>query len=190
MKLPKRKVCRSCRGYFTPKRSTLEVCCSPLCATEYARKSDPERLNAYVRRARALAKREGREKLRSRSDWLKLAQAAFNAYIRERDKGKPCISCGRLTNAKQNAGHYRSVGAAPQLRFNEDNCHKQCEHCNSWKSGNQAEYRVRLIERIGLVRVENLESSNGVLRLSIDDIKALTSLYRAKLRELVKGKAA
>ena len=38
-----------------------------------------------------------------------------NAFIRERDRDLPCISCGTLTSAQWDAGHYRTTAAAPQV---------------------------------------------------------------------------
>jgi hypothetical protein len=67
------------------------------------------------------AHREAKAKLKTRSQWLKGAQIVFNRFIRLRDEGDSCISCGRNTGAKMNAGHYKSVGSTPALRFNEDN---------------------------------------------------------------------
>lgn len=52
------------------------------------------------------------------------AQEQFNRFIVLRDSGKPCASCGRYLPLC--CGHFRSVGAAPELRFNEDNAHGQC----------------------------------------------------------------
>ena len=47
----------------------------------------------------------------------------FNVYIKLRDKGKPCISCGKYEHEIKNfrgwhAGHYLSIGARKDLRFN------------------------------------------------------------------------
>ena len=133
----------------------------------------------------ALAKRK--EALKSRSDYIKEAQVEFNRFIRARDANLPCISCDRNTGSKVNAGHYLSVGSNPQLRFNEDNCHKQCEHCNTYKSGNQAAYRPRLIERIGLERVEWLEGHHEATKYSIEQIKQIKADYKLKFKELKDG---
>jgi len=171
----KPKKCRVCSTVFTPARPLQRVC-SGQCALAHVKAED--------KRKAAKVKREGRRALRGRSDWLKLAQAAFNGYIRARDRELPCISCGRATKAKQNAGHYLSVGSHPELRFDEDGCHKQCEHCNSWKSGNAVEYRRRLIERIGLPRVEWLEGPHEPKKYTIEELDSLCKTYRAKTREL------
>ena len=125
-----------------------------------------------------------REALKTRSDWLKEAQAAFNSFIRKRDEKLPCISCGRFHTGSYDAGHYRSVGAMSFLRFDEANCHKQCVPCNQFKSGNILEYRLGLIKKIGQAAVDYLENDHPPLALRIEEIKAIKATYKAKLREL------
>lgn len=176
---------KTCRKPFEP-RSMTHKTCSPECAiahvsAEKARKDRKER-------------QEGLAKLKTRSDWIKEVQRNFNAYIRLRDRlaGHACVSSGRPLDWSGNAvdaGHYRSVGSAPHLRFNEDNCHAQSKHDNQWKSGNAVDYRIRLIERIGLARVEALEANNVPRHWTIEELIALRDHYRAKLRELQKGTA-
>jgi len=83
-----------------------------------------------------------------------------------------------------NAGHYLSVGAHPELRFDEANCHIQCEHCNSYKSGNQAQYRPRLIAKVGQLEVDRLEGPQQPLKLTIAEIQALIAEYKAKVKAL------
>lgn len=86
---------------------------------------------------------------------IKKAERKFNAYIRERDKRKPCVSCGRFTTLQ--AGHYYSAGKYSALRFNDDNCHGQCQSCNYFKHGNLLEYRKELLNRIGEDKVNDLD---------------------------------
>jgi hypothetical protein len=128
--------------------------------------------------------RKRKEALRPRSWYLKEAQAWFNKFIRLRDAGDACISCGRNSGAKMNAGHYKSVGSTPELRYEEDNCHLQCEHCNSYKSGNIEHYRPNLILKIGLDRVEWLEGPHEAKKYTIDDLKEIIAKYKAKCKEL------
>ncbi|WP_221290116.1 recombination protein NinG [Massilia aurea] len=59
-----------------------------------------------------------------------------------------CISCGRHHTGIRDAGHYRSDGAQPALRFHEDDADKQCVPCNQHKGGNAIEYRIALRTRI------------------------------------------
>jgi len=138
--------------------------------------------------------RARKERLKSKRDWAKEAQAAFNAYIRARDKGQPCICCGLPLSAgevggRYDCGHYRSTGSAPHLRFHEDNAHAQRKQCNRWGAGRAVDYRLGLIERIGLARVEALEADQEPRKYTADELRAIRDLYRAKLRELVKERA-
>jgi hypothetical protein len=78
-----------------------------------------------------------------------------------------------------------SVGSTPELRFNEDNVHLQCERCNSFLSGNLLNYRINLIERIGVERVEFLErKDHEPSKLTIEEIQAITKKYRNKLKNI------
>ena len=85
---------------------------------------------------------------------LKKTETVFNAYIRRRDEGLKCISCDRPGNQ---AGHYFPVKGYSSLRFNEYNVNLQCPGCNLFKHGNQAMYRIGLVERIGEEAVKELE---------------------------------
>ena len=127
---------------------------------------------------------------KSRSWHLEQAQRAFNAYIRERDKGRACISCGtQKPGIKYEAGHYRTVGAQPSLRFNEDNCHLQCAfNCNHHRSGNVVDYRIGLVERIGVERVEALEKDQPAANWTIEDIEAIKKKYLEKKRLLIEAR--
>jgi hypothetical protein len=133
-------------------------------------------------------KAETKEKLKTKSQHLKELQVIFNKYIRLRDADEPCISCRTKANVKYDAGHYIAVSESPALRFNEDNVHKQCSnYCNVNKSGNYHAYRFWLLEKIGVERVEALESSRHIpLKLSIDEINELKQVYRAKIKSIEK----
>ena len=75
------------------------------------------------------------------------AQKVFNAYIRERDRDKPCVSCGAYNTLQ--AGHYYAVGGYDGLRFNEDNVHGECARCNCWDESHLIGYGKNIEERIG-----------------------------------------
>lgn len=174
-KEPKQKSCKVCKIKFTPRAST-QVVCSWQCASAFTAKEKEKRDRKEYR--------EKKEALKSRRDWLNEAQTVFNAYIRLRDDKLPCVSCGRHHQGQYHAGHYRSVAAASQLRYNEDNVHKQCQPCNTHKSGNAIEYRINLVKRIGIERVEKLESDNKPKKWTIDELKELKQKYKDKLKEL------
>jgi hypothetical protein len=178
--LPKpaaKKKCSVCKAWFEP-FNTIQPTCGLKCALI---KAVDDRVKKEKR-----VKKDGLELLKSKSDHLKDGQVAFNAFIRERDRDWPCISCGKFHTGQYHAGHYRSVGAAPQLRFNEDNVHKQCQPCNLHKSGNAIEYRINLVKRIGVARVEALECDNSLPKWTVEEIKAIKMEYRTKLKELIK----
>ena len=167
-----------------------QVCCSPACAIAYARQQRgkaAEKAKVAAKRAARARATALRHKLETLPELTKKAQQAFNRFIRLRDAGKPCISCGRPHDGQANsfdAGHYRSVGAAPSLRFDERNVHGQCKHCNCHLSGNVVMYRQGLVGRIGLAAVEALECDHVVRRYSRDELRDLAALYRRKAREL------
>jgi len=182
------KKCRVCKARFQP-RNSLQVACSPGCALELARKQKEKRAKEQAKEQRRWL-REQKAKLKTRSQWMKEAQQAFNAYIRARDADQPCISCGTYTAGQYHAGHYRTVKAAPELRFDESNCHKQCAQCNNFDSGNIVEYRINLIERIGQAEVDRLEGPNPAKHYTIDDLKEIRDRYRRMKRELERGQEA
>ncbi len=166
----KPKECAVCGNEFIPFKSTEKVC-SVDCAIEWAKSREKKRYKAKTREMR-------REyKLKDRGYQTKLAQHAFNKYIRVRDAGKPCISCGRNTGAKMNAGHYLTVGGHPELRFEPVNCHLQCEHCNSFLSGNIARYRINLIAKIGINKLRWLEGPHNIPKKSIDELIEAKELF-------------
>lgn len=186
----KPKKCRvaTCRASFVPSRMGQAVC-SPACAlidgprhAPKARKAlaDIERKDIKVRK----------EKLKSRADHLKDTQQAFNAWIRARDAGQPCISCGTTVDVQYCAGHYRTTAASPELRFEPLNVNLQCNrNCNMGKSGNLLGYRPGLIQKIGIEAVEWLEGPHQPKKYTVDELKAMTAEYRAKTRELKRAAA-
>jgi hypothetical protein len=127
--------------------------------------------------------------LQTKPQLTKKAQTAFNAFIRARDAGKPCISCDKPLDGGPNsfdAGHYRSVGSAPHMRFVEDNVHGQCKHCNNWLAGNHVQYRLRLLERIGERQLDLLESDSVLRKCDKDGLIEIARHYNAEARRLNK----
>lgn len=183
MPAAKPKACKVCRIKFTPVRP-LQTVCGFKCAVAHAEKANAK-LIANARRNEAKAHREAKEKAKPRSKWLREAQASFNKWVRLRDADRPCISCG-TTEAKWDAGHYRSVGSNPALRFEPLNNHKQCSQCNQHKSGNAIEYRIGLIARIGQEAVDWLEGPHQPRHYTIEDLKAIKAKYTAMAKEISK----
>jgi 5-methylcytosine-specific restriction endonuclease McrA len=129
-----------------------------------------------------------RDKIKTKTEWLTEAQAAVNAYVRIRDRGKPCVSCGKPDNGthQRHASHYRSVGACSSLRFNLKNVYASCQQCNTSKSGNLLEYRIRLKASYGESLVEWLESQNEPKRYETDYLIRLRDVFRKRVNQLKK----
>ncbi|MEB2554067.1 recombination protein NinG [Burkholderia cenocepacia] len=180
----KRKKCRICERTFTP-ISSMSKACSVHCALEWSRRIAAKKAEQEARTERKKT-REAKERLKTRGDHLRELQQAFNAWIRLRDANKPCISCGRYHKGQWHAGHYLGVGRVPALRFEPDNVHKQCKPCNTDLSGNPIRYRARLVEMLGLERVEWLEGPHEPLKLTVTDIQEMKAFYRAEVRRLKK----
>tara|TARA_R100000541_G_scaffold20190_1_gene30034 strand:+ start:4658 stop:5185 length:528 start_codon:yes stop_codon:yes gene_type:complete len=173
----KQKICKICKVKFEPLRP-LQMVCSYKCGIEYTKKQESKK---WQKEKKVL-----KEKLLTKKDYLNILQKVFNTYIRTRDKGKPCISCDKkLTKENTNAGHFYSVGAYPNLRFNENNVHNQCIECNLHKHGNVLEYSLRLPNRIGVKEYNSLQESRNIpLKIDITELKELILYYKEKTKQL------
>ena len=188
----KPKTCRHCKTKFRPARP-MQKACSPICALAIGRektKKDAEKAATADRKVT----REKLDAMRTKPQLVALAQKAFNSFIRARDAGKPCICCGKPLEAGGvgggfDAGHYRSVGAAPHLRFDETNCNGQTKYCNNYLAGNHVAYRAGLIERIGLRAVELIEADQTLRKYTKEGLIELAHQYRA-MAASIKGKSS
>lgn len=188
LKEVKQKTCKACGGKFRPSFNSTQVVCSPKCALAHAPANQQKARKAIDQRERREIQVR-KEKLKSRADHLKEAQVVVNQYIRLRDADLPCVSCGRFHDGQWHAGHFRSAGGHPELRFEPLNIWRQCAPCNTHKSGDLVNYRAELVRRIGAEKVEWLEGPHEAKRYTIDDLKAIKAEYRAKIKQL-KGAAA
>lgn len=171
--------CQQCQQLFVPRTSFAKVCGANRCVKAFLKALDRARIDdRKATKAKVAA-------LRSVRSWASEAQVVVNAWVRARDtaKGYGCISCG-IRTARWNAGHFLHTQSNPELRFHEDNIHLQCVKCNMQLSGNPLKYRSALIERIGAERVEWLEGPHGPMKYTIDQLKAIISDYRKRLRDM------
>ena len=172
-----KKKCKNCKQEFTPFRSTLQKYCM----------ERPECVEVFVSEAKEKQwkkrKAEMRKELMTLSDYLKLAQIVFNKYINIRDRGNPCISCGKKINGVTHASHYKSQGGHANVRFNEDNVWSSCYKCNVELSGNLLEYRKALIEKLGVERLEKLEVDSMIeKKWTIPEVKELIVKYKKLIK--------
>lgn len=178
------KTCPSCSVPFEPRKhfnSTIKSKYCDLCTKtrqalknlERIKKEDKKRLN------------DKKKELLTLSDHLKLTQMVVNKYIRLRDKDELCISCGKKINGVEHASHYLSSGGHSNIRFHEDNIWKSCYKCNVMLSGNPTSYRIRLIKKIGVERVEWLEDNAYIeKRWTREELKEIQKIYKAKIKNL------
>lgn len=181
-KQARQRKCKVCRCLFTPRSMTHKACSQP-CAEEVAR-AKREQQERKAQREQARADRERLAGLRPLSYWRNKAQAGVNRFVRLRDAGKPCISCGATTATQWHAGHYLSRGARPELALEPRNIHKQCSQCNDYLSGNLVRYRANLIELKGFAEVEWLEGPHPARHYSADDFRAIEAEFKALANQL------
>lgn len=127
------------------------------------------------------------KELMSRSKWFNKLERLVNQYVKYvKENGKPCCTCGAINN-KIDAGHFRSVGSCPELRFELTNIHNQCSvNCNQFGSGKRAEYNEYIINRYGLEHFNWLVGPHPNLKEQFptwQDIENEIKRYRKLLRD-------
>lgn len=171
----KAKKCKICKEVFNPVRE-LQLVCSAKCGYKYVNK---QKLKAWKKR-----KKELKKDLQTVQELMKIAQVVFNKYVRKRDKGKECISCGCILDGKVDASHYYSAGGHYAVRFHLDNVHSSCVYCNKFQHGNLQQYRIGLIARIGIDRVKALDQlANKERRFTREELRKIIETYKQKLKE-------
>lgn len=184
--------CAHCKKRLNPERPSQIVHLECVEAWTLAQSEKREREEAKKARAAArVEKAETRKKLEAFKkipELIAAAQIQFNAFIRARDKDKGCFVCGRPFENKpgrvQHAGHVRSRGAAGHLRFNELNCHGECEGCNGPYGAKPHQIKEGAIRRIGLEAFEALENDNTPHKWTREELREIAQTYRQKAKEL------
>jgi hypothetical protein len=144
-------------------------------------------VDAWVQEAKVKdwkkTKKKMQEDLETIQDLVKATQIVFNKYIRLRDKHELCISCKQIPK-KSNAGHYYNANNHWNVRFNEDNVHLQCEHCNTFLSGNLINYRENLLKKIGEGEFQLLEAeAKKTRKFTKEELKEIIETYKKKIKE-------
>lgn len=132
-------------------------------------------------------KRPDNRKKETVSELLKLAEIVFNKWIRDRDKNDlfphyfACISCGLQKPMEQaDCGHYVSKMYS-SLRFDENNCHAECQKCNREDPNHLVGYRINLINKIGLEKVLELEAVKFASEYKWDKEELLNIIKKYKV---------
>lgn len=160
MKPIKKKKCIECNTKFQPFNSLQKVC-SNKCAIIVGKRKTEEKANK---------ERLSLEKFKNELTYQKTIKASLlntktqiHAYIRQRDKYKPCISCNTEWNNEFQCGHHYKAETFETLKFHLDNLHGQCKRCNLFLDGNFDNYALNLPNRIGQ------EAYNNLLQLAEKD---------------------
>jgi len=202
-------LCTGCKEYYPretmhklPKGNFHDIECATLhgkAKAEKARKAKKAKDQQDRERVLGMSKKD----LETKPELTKKAQKAFNAFIRYRDRIYNCISCGCSEGDIKirdrmfgvwDCGHFLSVGARPELRFEELNANKECKPCNGG-AGNFAhkdktvhkQYEENLIKKIGQEKVDWLNGPHELPNYTHDDLREIAKHYRGKLRELKNG---
>ncbi|MBP9794113.1 MAG: recombination protein NinG [Flavobacterium sp.] len=123
------------------------------------------------------------------SNLLLNTKIAVHAYVRERDKGKACISCNGLWQSDFQAGHFFKAELYSTLRFDEKNISGQCVGCNIRKDGNESGYRVGIINRYGKSHLDYLDDlaqkeNQQTHKWDRHELENIRTLYKQKLKEI------
>ena len=167
--------CKNCKEKFEPVRFNQKYCFNKMC------------VDAWVQEAKVKnwkkTKKKMQEDLETIQDLVKTTQIIFNKYIRLRDKDELCISCKQIPK-KSNAGHYYNANNHWNVRFDENNVHLQCEHCNTFLSGNLINYRENLLKKIGEEEFNVLEAeANKTRKFTKEELKEIINTYKKKIKQ-------
>jgi len=169
--------CKNCKEKFEPRQFNRKYCTKDECNNLYF-----EFLKAQALKKWSKEKKVKKENLQTVQELMKVAQVVFNKWIRQRDKGQPCISCQKPPK-KANAGHYFSSGGHKNVTFNEDNVHLQCEYCNTFLHGNLLNYQVEIQKKIGADRLILLhEEAHKTRKFTRDELHEIIKKYKNKLK--------
>jgi hypothetical protein len=169
--------CKNCKEKFEPIRFNQKYCLESECVRVWV---ESEKAKQWKK-----TKLKMKQDLETIHDFINMTQVVFNRFIRTRDKDENCISCGKQINGVRHASHYLSAGGHSNVRFHEDNVWVSCYKCNVMLSGNQIEYRKRLIDKIGIERVEWLEE-HGLKerRFTKEELREIMLTYKKKIKEI------
>jgi len=145
----RKKRCKVCDLLFTPSKTT-QIVCNWKCAMTYA----TDKKVKDIKIINELFDKNLRE--RKKKSLMVNTRNTVHFFIRTRDKGLPCVSCGCEWRSNFQAGHFHKAELFTSLKFHYDNIHGQCPSCNIHKEGNLDKYKINLPNRIGQYRFNEL----------------------------------
>lgn len=174
--------CSVCKSVFKKVYKLQKTCLDSSCILEYSRivKEKEEKKRWQKRKKELATTSKSYPKLKSE------AKAVFQKYCRIRDNNLPCISCGKKESNQWDGGHYRKAEVYSGVIFDERNVNKQCSRpCNKDLHGNEVQYRIGLIAKIGLKEVEELEELANRTRYTKwtrDQLNSIVEEYKLKIK--------
>lgn len=154
-----------------------------------ARKAKQNTASAKAHERSERAVMAERKKELNRPKHLDKLQRLVNQYVVHiRDKDAPCCTCGTTSQSiKYDAGHFRSRGACPELRFELTNIAKQCSvNCNVMKSGSRLEFSEFIRNKYGQEHLDWINGKHKTLKEQLPDSKAIDAEI-ARYREIIRS---
>lgn len=146
------------------------------CAIDYGKKSVvKKKANAEKKKKQDWA--DKKVSIKGMTHQNKLTQIDVNKYVRLRDKynKRACISCGspidyvtRVRGGTHDAGHYKTVKAHTELRFNTANINAECKFCNNHDDEHLIGMRLNIVDRYGQARLDWLDGPHKIPHRTVD----------------------
>lgn len=204
-----KKRCKHCKVYVkaeTGIKVPAGFFCSHDHAIEFARDKQAETKRQQQKDRDRVKSMTVKDLNRKDVEWQhKQTQPAFNRlrvleeilWFQDRGLQPECISCGSTSGVTWSCGHYKTVGANRQLRYERDNTFLQCWfNCNKNKSGNIQGTRTErgliqgLYERFGREEADRIidfcETKKEIKRWTWQELEENRAEYRKEIRRLEK----
>lgn len=169
--------CKNCKQIFEPKHFNQKYCFNPECVSVWVEKSKKD--NWKKLKKKMIAELETTQSL------MKKAQSIFNHWVRLRDFGDPCISCGKPLSEKYDASHYFSSGGHKSVTFDPDNVHASCVYCNRHLHGNLLNYQINIEKKIGSKRLFKLSQKAYIeKKYTRSELREIIAFYKGLIKKL------
>ncbi len=174
------KLCKSCNKQppMTWRRDCL-VCINKKQKELAREKKTKEVTKVKVRKEKALDKKRF-----SRTKLLAEADRVASLFIRERDKGKPCVTCWTEWSETAQNWHFASRRHL-STRWLDKNMNWQCPTCNCWGAGEQFKHWKAIDKKYWEWTAEQImRLANSVEKISDDEIIHYIRLYYYELSQM------
>jgi len=126
----------------------------------------------------------------SLQDLKKRATILFQLFVRLDESDKEgrckCVTCGTEGKyTEMHAGHFEAKGSGNSTRFIRDNCHVQCNKCNTFMHGNLIQYTFWMLEKYGEERVNEIRQlKHQTLKIPKEEFIEMVQRYNADIKEI------